>query len=88
MIQKVFSVRDEKVEAFMPPFFARARGEAVRSFMQAVAENGHPFSKSREDFVLYEIGSFDDISGRFTSVEPERVMSGFEAAVPFDVQTK
>lgn len=86
MIQKVFSVRDEKIEAFLPPFFARARGEAIRSFQQAVLETGHPFAKSREDFVLYELGTFDDVAGRFTSVEPIRVVSAFEASASVEQQ--
>lgn len=76
---KVFSVRDEKVEAFMTPFYGRARGEAMRSFLNAVADEGHQFAKNADDYVLYEIGEFDDQSGLMIPAEPVRVISGLEA---------
>jgi hypothetical protein len=77
-----FSVRDEKVEAFLPPFFCRSKGEAIRSFTQAVDQPDHAFAKNVSDFVLYEIGAFDDVGGTFQFQEPIRVLSGFEAKTP------
>lgn len=77
-----YSVRDEKVEAFLPPFFVRSKGEAIRSFTQAVDKPDHPFAANVSDFVLYEVGSFDDVAGTFAFQEPLRVISGFEAKTP------
>lgn len=74
-----FSVRDGAVEAFMTPFFARAEGEAVRSFLQACSNPEHAFAKSASDYVLFRVGSFDDNGGVFTPIEPVRLMSAFEA---------
>lgn len=76
------SVRDEKVEAFLPPFFVRTKGEAIRSFTQAVDSPEHAFAKNLPDFVLYEVGAFDDVSGTFSFQEPLRLLSGFEAKTP------
>lgn len=85
MIIRLFAVRDEKVEAFMPVFSARARGEAIRSFSQAVGDANHQFSKSKGDYVLYEIGGYDDVAGMLVPQEPIRLMSGFEAVGPDDL---
>jgi hypothetical protein len=76
------SVRDEKVEAFLPPFFVRSKGEAIRSFQSAVDNPEHAFSKNLSDFVLYEVGAFDDVAGVFAFQEPVRLLSAFEAKTP------
>lgn len=61
----MFAVRDKQAEAFLPPFFARARGEAVRMFMSAVEDPQHQFSKHSGDFDLFLIGEFEDTNGEF-----------------------
>ena len=78
---KLFAVRDEKVEAFLPMIQCRAVGEATRMFVQACATPDHQFAKAVGDFTLYEIGSFDDVSGEVVSLGtgPLRLMNGFEA---------
>lgn len=76
----LFSVRDEKVEAFLPLIQARARGEATRMFVQACTTSDHQFAKAAGDYTLYELGVFDDVSGQVVSnSEPLRIMNGFEA---------
>lgn len=74
-----FSVRDGAVQAFLPPFFVRHVGEAMRSFADAVTDPNHQFAKHVSDFVLYRIGEFDDLSGLFEPLEPARIISGLEA---------
>lgn len=79
MILKVYCVRDEKVEAFLPPILCRTQGEAERMFSTAVLSSEHQFSKSKADFTLYHCGLFDDVSGQFESGSaPIRVMGGLE----------
>lgn len=65
MIHKIFSVYDSKVESFLPPFFVQSKGAALRSFMDAVGQEGHQFSKHAADFTLFELGEFDDFCGKF-----------------------
>lgn len=77
MILGIYSVRDKAVDAFLPPFFSRAKGEAIRSFASAVSQADHQFAKSKGDFELYSLGTFDDISGVVTS-EVGRVISALE----------
>ena len=57
---KIFSVFDSKAEAFLPPFFAGTKGQAIRSFSDAVQDSGHAFSKHCSDYTLFELGLFDD----------------------------
>ena len=74
------SVMDKQVGAFLPVFFARAKGEAMRNFMSAVSDPSTPFYKNPGDYDLYVLAEFDDINGRFVSDDsmPFRVMSGLD----------
>jgi hypothetical protein len=60
MITKMFTVYDSKTEAYLQPFFVASKGAAVRSFADAVNEEGHQFNKYPEDFTLFELGEYDD----------------------------
>jgi len=78
MMLKAFSVHDKAVTAFAQPFYARHVGEAVRSFTDLVNDPQTSVSRHPEDFVLYAVGEFDDSSGRFVVVEPQRLVSALE----------
>lgn len=58
-----FTVYDSKVAAYLPPFFMRSVGEAVRSFSDTVNHKESAFNKHPADYVLFQIGSFDDSKG-------------------------
>lgn len=75
MIQKVFGVRDGKAMAFLQPFFSASVGAAVRAFSDAVNEDGKsPLTKHPEDYILYELATFDDNSGEFFSTVPIKML--------------
>ena len=78
---QIFSVYDKAVQAFIKPFYCRSKGEAVRSFMEACGDEKMDFSKHASDYVMFYLGEFDDISGIFTPVEPQRVISALECLV-------
>lgn len=65
-IVKVYSVRDAKLEAFMPPFYFPTNGMALRAFMDTVGDESSALAKHPSDFTLYELGSFDDSTGVFS----------------------
>lgn len=75
----VFSVLDKAVGAYLQPFYARSKGEALRSFTEACADEKSQFARHREDYVLMYLGEFDDNSGLFASREPERLLGAHEA---------
>lgn len=60
---KIFSVYDDKAEAFLPPFFAMTQGVALRTFHQAATDENHQFCKHAADYTLFEIGQFDENTG-------------------------
>lgn len=75
MILKVFSVRDGKGEFYGQPFYAKTLGEAERSFRMLANDDKSMPWKFPEDFDLYEIGEFDDNSGKLKGLETPRHMS-------------
>lgn len=76
----VFTVFDVAVNAFLRPFFTRSKGEAIRSFTEAVGDPKSEFCKHPDDYILYELGTFDDIEGRFEVLNlPLRVLTAREA---------
>lgn len=77
------AVKDNAIEAFQPIATVRAKGEAIRSFQDAINNpqnqqlHAHP-----EDFDLYYIGDFDDNTGHIITEQshlgpmPERIARG------------
>lgn len=80
MIHRLFSVYDGKIKSFMRPFTDQHLGNALRSFEEACKEPTSPFHKYSSDFVLYEIGTFDDESGQISAHSP---LQHVAAAVDF-----
>lgn len=71
MILKMFSVYDSKLEAYMQPFFAQTKGHALRLWSDNVNDpsTNNPWFKHPADFTLFEIGEFDDNTGRVKQYE-------------------
>lgn len=78
MIMQIFSVLDKAASAFLPPFYSRTKGEALRSFGDALTDEKHAFTTHPDDYVLYRLGEFDDNSGIMACGEPERIVSARE----------
>ncbi|AXH73253.1 MAG: nonstructural protein [Microviridae sp.] len=78
MIYEVFSVYDKAVSAFLPPFQCRSKGEAIRSFTEAVNDPNKSFGKYATDYSLMGLGTWDDNSGMFLSHDPVRVIGANE----------
>ena len=69
-------MRDSKVEAYLPPFFMRSKGEAMRVLVDTLDDANHLFHKHPDDYYLYHIGEFDDQTGIFiANASPEPVCS-------------
>lgn len=66
---KVFTVYDSKAEAYLPPFMERASGSAIRAFEAAVNNPDHQFNHHPGDYTLFEIGTFDDQTGRYNMLD-------------------
>lgn len=66
---KIFSVYDDKADAYTQPFFAPTSGVAIRQFAQAANDEGHEFSKHAADYTLFEIGEFDPQTGAIYAID-------------------
>ena len=75
MIQKVFSVFDQKAQVYSKPFFCPNEGVATRSLIDVMRSEEHEFSKYAEDFVLFELGQFDDDSGMLEPLQEPQVIT-------------
>lgn len=74
MILKVFAVFDSKASTFGHPFFCHTRGVAIRSFSDAANDSKHEFGRHAADFTLFEIGEYDDQTGKFVNLAaPESI---------------
>lgn len=65
----IVSVRDSAADAFMNPFFVPTTGMAVRAFGDEVNKVGSPMNAHPADYELFEVGSFDEDSGKVVSVD-------------------
>ncbi len=63
-----FSVYDEKAEAFMQPFFTATTGIATRNFGEWARNKDSMIGRHPEDFKLYNIGTYSDVTGTFENV--------------------
>jgi len=59
----MYTIRDSKVEAYMNPFTVPTKGAALRMVTDIVNDRGHTFNKHPEDYILFELGEFDDNTG-------------------------
>ncbi len=76
----IFTVYDEKADAYLPTFVMHSQPMARRTFADMVAdEKTHAFGRHPEDYTLYEIGLFDDLAGAVEPYESKKcVCTGLE----------
>lgn len=60
---KMFAIYDKKSVAYNLPLFFLQKGQAIRAFEDAVNDPQSPFYKHPEDYCLFEIGEWNDITG-------------------------
>jgi hypothetical protein len=63
MLYKFYSIYDSKAEFYVSPITLPSRGAAVRHFTGMVNNTSHDFGKTPEDFTLFELGSYDELTG-------------------------
>lgn len=76
-MQKIVAVKDMAMDAFMPLFVVPHLGLAVRGFRDECVKPGSNFAAHPGDFDLYELGEWDDASGKLVSHDtPKLVLRG------------
>lgn len=66
---KCFSVFDSAAQAYLPPFYSKTTGLALRSFETAANNAEHDFHNHAGDYTLFELGSFDESTAYFTPLK-------------------
>lgn len=64
-VLKVCCVYDSAVESFGQPFFVPHVGAATRSFADEVNRQDSEIGKHPQDYELYFVGEFDQVTGSF-----------------------
>ena len=66
MLMKIFGIYDTGVSTWKPPMFCRSKGEILRWWAEIVNNRETEIAKHPMDFVLFELGSWDDEHSKFT----------------------
>lgn len=78
-MKKVFCVKDEKAGQYYEPFCMGNTIDAQRTFMQGMRTEKSMISQYPEDFNLYCIGEYDELTGLITPQAPVMILTGKEA---------
>lgn len=70
MILQIFTVFDDKTQAYLQPFYMQTKGAAIRAIQDAIDDPQHQFAKHLEDYALFHIGQWDDSNGQFDTSVP------------------
>lgn len=73
MLKKMFSIYDEKSEAFLQPFFLDTLGQAIRAITDCVNDPNHQFNKHPSDYTLFHLADFEDTNAM---IEPCKTSLG------------
>lgn len=76
MTYKMFCIFDFVLGAFEPPFCAISEASARRTFDNLLNDPDSPYSRNKDDFSLWCVGSFNTEHG-VTSEMPVQIMTGF-----------
>jgi len=63
MILQLYSIYDNKMEIYMPPFPANNARHAMRKCSEIFTQPNSVFLNYPEDFQVWEIGEYDDKTG-------------------------
>jgi len=65
MLMSVFAIYDSGISTWLPPLYARNKGEIMRWFSEAVNDSTSKLAKHPSDFTIFEIGTWDDGNCKF-----------------------
>lgn len=68
---KLFSIYDSKAGIYQNPWQSRTKGEAIRGFTTIANDKTHPIGKHPEDYILFEIGTFEDTTCEINLIHKE-----------------
>ncbi|WNK15024.1 MAG: nonstructural protein [Microvirus sp.] len=78
----VFTVFDSKAGFYKSPFILRSKGEALRAFQDIANDVQSDIGKHPEDFILYLIAEYDELTGVYLPKVHECLGKAIEYVVP------
>lgn len=79
MLLGVYSIYDTAVKAYSAPIYARNKGEMLRQWSDAVNDRESKLSRHPSDYILFELGTFDDSNAVYTPlVAPLRLATALD----------
>lgn len=72
---KIFTIYDSKAKAYLQPFFSKTEGTAIREAKMIANQEGHQFNSYAEDYSLFYIGEYDELSGKISSENPVHIVN-------------
>ncbi len=82
MKHKMFVIYDSKANAYMQPWFLTQEGMALRAFSDCVNDKDHNFGRHPEDYTLFTIGEFDDLTAEVFWTSPISMGNGITYIKP------
>lgn len=70
---KCYSIYDKKGDEYAYPFQARSHADATRIVAEILLKGGTRLNLFPEDYVLYYVTNFDNVTGKFEFDEPSPV---------------
>lgn len=71
----IYTIRDNKAESFLQPFFSRNHATAFRAVEEAMEDPSHQFAKHATDYGLYHLGTFDEWTAELTAEPPKHLLN-------------
>lgn len=72
---QMFSIYDEKTEAYSPPFNQTHIGQAIRAFNDTATDQQTVINRHPQDYSLYHIGTFDDATSTMVSFNEPKFLA-------------
>lgn len=85
MIFGIYAIKDAK-SSFMPCTVDTNDATAIRNFEHAVCQPGSLLASHPNDFTLFKVGTYDDVSGYLTPVDPLKVLCDAAQCLPKEVK--
>jgi len=82
-ILKMYCLRDNKAEAFHPPFYKHTHGEAERDFTTLTKDEKSMVNQYPDDFDLYYVGEYDQSTGKVKPLDtPQHIIKAVQCKKP------
>lgn len=69
MILQICAIYDAKAQTFLQPFYARAKGEALRTFADLANDKSSPIGQHPEDYSCFIIGEYNQLDGKLKAAQ-------------------